>query len=195
MLHVHHKIPKHAGGTDDPSNLETLTVEEHAEAHRKLFEKFGRWQDKLAWKCLSGHIGREEAIKFAQKHADKSWMQTEEGKQILSMRWKTRKKNKTDIPWNKGLTKNDSEGLMKLSKINKKMRKEGKLSNIGDIVRGTKFSEDHKKKLSERAKKRKNIKCHCGVECKPGAYGRWHGKNCKSVVTKGDDATALGRKK
>lgn len=37
------------GGTDDPSNLIELTVEEHAEAHRKLYEEHGRWQDKVAW--------------------------------------------------------------------------------------------------------------------------------------------------
>jgi hypothetical protein len=191
MLHKHHIIPRHAGGTDDPSNLVELTVEEHAEAHKKLYEQYGRWQDKLAWKCLSGHIGREEAIKYAQKHADKSWMQTEEGKLILSMRWETRRKNNTHIPWNKGLKKSESAGLRRISKINKRMRKEGRLSNIGDVVRGTTFSDEHKKKLSERARNRKKIKCKCGVECLPGPYARWHGSNCKN----GDDATALGRKK
>lgn len=56
MKHLHHVIPKHIGGTDDPSNLIELTVEEHAEAHRKLYEEFGRWQDLLAWKGLSGVI-------------------------------------------------------------------------------------------------------------------------------------------
>lgn len=50
------------GGTDDPSNLILLTVEEHAEAHRKLFEQHGKWQDNVAWKALSGAIGKEEII-------------------------------------------------------------------------------------------------------------------------------------
>lgn len=40
--HRHHIIPRHAGGTDDPSNLVELTVEEHAEAHRILWERDGR---------------------------------------------------------------------------------------------------------------------------------------------------------
>lgn len=62
-MHMHHIIPRHAGGTDDPSNLVELTVEEHAEAHRVLYEKHGRWQDKLAWHGLSGWIGREKIIK------------------------------------------------------------------------------------------------------------------------------------
>jgi len=48
MKHKHHIIPKHMGGTDDPSNLIELTVEEHAEAHRLLWEKYGNWQDNVA---------------------------------------------------------------------------------------------------------------------------------------------------
>jgi hypothetical protein len=63
MKHKHHIIPKHMGGTDDPENLIELTIEEHAEAHRILYEQHGRWQDYYAWKGLSGQIGREEIIR------------------------------------------------------------------------------------------------------------------------------------
>jgi hypothetical protein len=56
MKHTHHIIPKHMGGTDDPSNLVELTIEEHAEAHRILYEAHGRWQDKVAWQGLLGLI-------------------------------------------------------------------------------------------------------------------------------------------
>jgi hypothetical protein len=63
MKHKHHIIPKHMGGSDDPENLIELTTEEHAEAHRILYEQYGRWQDYYAWKGLSGQIGREEIIK------------------------------------------------------------------------------------------------------------------------------------
>ena len=48
------------GGTDDPSNLIELTVEQHADAHRLLYEKYGKLGDKLAWKALTGQIGKEE---------------------------------------------------------------------------------------------------------------------------------------
>ena len=37
------------GGTDDPDNIVELTVEEHAEAHRKLYEKYGHMQDLIMW--------------------------------------------------------------------------------------------------------------------------------------------------
>ena len=59
------------GGTDDPSNLVELTIEEHAEAHRILFEEFGHWQDYLAWQGLSKMIPREELIKRVQSEASK----------------------------------------------------------------------------------------------------------------------------
>jgi hypothetical protein len=66
-MHKHHIIPKHAGGTDDPSNLVKLTVAEHAEAHRILFEQYGREEDRIAWRGLAGIIGHEEAVLEAAK--------------------------------------------------------------------------------------------------------------------------------
>ena len=62
ITHKHHIIPKHAGGTDDPSNLVELTVEEHALAHKKLYEQYGNFQDKLAWQGLKGMIPKQEII-------------------------------------------------------------------------------------------------------------------------------------
>ena len=62
MKHKHHIIPRHVGGTNDPSNIIELTVEEHARAHYILWNQHGRWQDKLAWVALSGMIGREEVM-------------------------------------------------------------------------------------------------------------------------------------
>ena len=71
IYHKHHIIPRHAGGTNDPSNLIKLTVEEHAEAHRILYESHGRWQDGVAWKTLSKQITCAEAIKLAQSLANR----------------------------------------------------------------------------------------------------------------------------
>jgi len=70
IKHTHHIIPKHIGGTDDDSNLIELTIEEHANAHRLLYEQYGRMEDKLAWMGLSGQIGKDEILRqiaMAQK--------------------------------------------------------------------------------------------------------------------------------
>ena len=77
--HKHHIVPRHAGGTDDPSNMITLTVEEHAEAHRKLYEQYGRREDMLAWKGLSGQWTKLEIW----GHARQGIPHTEESKQKM----------------------------------------------------------------------------------------------------------------
>ena len=86
IYHKHHIIPRHMGGTDDPDNLIELTVEEHAEAHRKLYEEHGRWQDKLAWKALSGQVSSAEISQIARKEAMKErW--TEEAREEQRQKW------------------------------------------------------------------------------------------------------------
>lgn len=52
------------GGTDDPSNLVLLSVKEHAEAHRLLYEKHGKQEDFVAWKMLSGKTEEAEATRI-----------------------------------------------------------------------------------------------------------------------------------
>ena len=58
--HKHHIIPKHMGGTDDKENLIELTPKQHALAHKKLYEKYGKWQDLFAYKALSGRLKNED---------------------------------------------------------------------------------------------------------------------------------------
>ena len=50
------------GGTDDPSNLKKITVEEHAEAHKILWEQHGDEYDRIAWLGLSKMIDKQELI-------------------------------------------------------------------------------------------------------------------------------------
>jgi hypothetical protein len=62
MKHKHHINPRHSGGGDEPSNLVELTIAEHAEAHKRLFEKYGKKEDFIARKALAGSITKEEFL-------------------------------------------------------------------------------------------------------------------------------------
>lgn len=48
------------GGTNEANNLIKLSVTDHAEAHRLLYEQHGHWQDFIAWKGLLGLIDSDE---------------------------------------------------------------------------------------------------------------------------------------
>ena len=71
MSHKHHIIPKHIGGTDDPSNFVELSVADHAEAHKTLYEQHGRWQDYVAWQGLAKLSPKEELVRIRQREAGK----------------------------------------------------------------------------------------------------------------------------
>lgn len=62
IYHNHHIIPRHMGGTDDPSNIVRLTIEEHALAHKELYRKYQKYEDFLAWKMLEGQMNNQEYL-------------------------------------------------------------------------------------------------------------------------------------
>jgi len=60
MLHMHHVVPRHMGGSNDPSNLIELTIKQHADAHRVLYEEHGKLEDYVAYKSLLKQMVNEE---------------------------------------------------------------------------------------------------------------------------------------
>jgi len=77
------------GGTDEPENLVELTVEEHAEVHRVLYEQYGKQEDYIAWKTLSGQIGKDETLLMARSLGGQKKM-SEESKAKLKESCKNR---------------------------------------------------------------------------------------------------------
>ena len=84
--HIHHIVPRHMGGTNDPSNLESLTVEEHAQAHLSLYKEFGKIEDFWAYQLLSHQISVKEGFqKILTKNAqDTHQKQKERGTGIAN---------------------------------------------------------------------------------------------------------------
>tara|TARA_R110000772_G_scaffold99174_1_gene198741 strand:- start:18532 stop:19041 length:510 start_codon:yes stop_codon:yes gene_type:complete len=119
-------------GTDDPSNIAMLTVQEHAEAHRVLYEEHGREQDKIAWLALSGTIGQEEVIRMKLSMAGKLgglMKPSEEAKRKNSM------SHKGIDPWNKGM-----KGI------------ENYTNHVSTQLKGKPRTDEAKKKISEGTK-------------------------------------------
>jgi len=145
------------GGTNDPSNLVELTVEEHAEAHRKLYEEHGSTYDFVAWKALSGQITSDEARRLATIIANTGRKLTEEHKcKIAEAR---AKQDSSGWIWNEESRKRKSEAML-----------------------GTVLSESHKQKIGDalRGKETQESTCpHCGKIGKSNAMKRWHFDNCK----------------
>lgn len=147
IYHTHHIVPKHAGGTDEPSNLTELTVEEHAEAHRVLFEKYGRPQDEIAWKALSGLITKEEARRLAVSAALKGKEKSLEQRRKMSIARKRRG----------GITTG-----MKLPPCSEERKRKISMANLGkvNVNKNKKLSLEIRNKMSESAKKREKVECH-----------------------------------
>jgi len=156
LLHKHHIIPKHAGGTDDPSNIEYLTVEEHAEAHRLLFEKHGRWQDEVAWKGLSGRISRELVQREAVRRANTGKIMSEETKLKISKSKKGKKQSPTHVENNRKARLGKKLTAEHASNISKALKGKPHSPEHNAKVgrKGRMFSEEWREKMSEAAKAR-----------------------------------------
>ena len=75
--HYHHLVPRHAGGSDDKSNLVKVNVAMHAFLHQLRYDETGDEYDRIAAQSLRKQIGRQEAttqaVKEAFKRLGKEW--------------------------------------------------------------------------------------------------------------------------
>ena len=167
MKHLHHILPKHMGGTDDPSNLIELTVKEHAEAHRKLYEEYGKPQDKRAWLGLAKIMTGEEIIKEILTSP-----KSEEHKRKISEAHKGKPK-----PWLIGTRNGAGNAGKPKSEEHKKKIAEAHTGK----VRGE-FSEEWKQALKDAQARQPIRTCpHCGVTGKGANMTRYHFDKCKKV--------------
>lgn len=143
------------GGSDEPSNITVLTVEEHAKAHKLLWEKYGKKEDYLAFNCLSGQISKKEI-----------WME----------------KSKLGGLSLKGKKKPDGFGS-KISKslTGRKLSEETK-KKISESHKGKKVSDETKKRISNTCKE-KNIKPPTGFGKDNSFYGRKHTEETKKKIS------------
>jgi hypothetical protein len=149
MLHRHHIIPKHAGGGNEPSNIKKLTVEEHALEHKKLYEKYKRPEDKVAWLALSGQLTKEESLSIGYK------IGREKTDSFL--------KEKYGEDWRSKLGKKANESLKEKIKNNKKFAEEmlnSRRANIklAHISANTEQAKEKKRNTFKRIKHQQGTK-------------------------------------
>ena len=151
MKHWHHQTPRHAGGTDEPTNLAHLTVEEHAEAHLALYLEHGRQQDWDAYHGLAGLIGKEELFYNSSSRGGQAPL-SEESKDKIRQAHLGKPKHTEE-----------SKALISAARKGKALSEEHK-AKISQSLIGNQRSLGHqptaeaKKKLSEAAKGNQNAK-------------------------------------
>lgn len=72
--HIHHIVPRHAGGTDSPDNLVELTIEDHAIAHEVRYRIYGDDRDRVAALMIRGQIsGYDAFMEMVSRPKSKAW--------------------------------------------------------------------------------------------------------------------------
>lgn len=146
------------GGSDDSSNLIELTVEEHAEAHRLLYEKHGNWQDYLAWQGLSKRMSCEEMSREAARLANTGKQLSQETRQKISKAKKGVKHSPEHVKNNSlaqsGKVLSDEHKMKISSALSGRELSEEHKNNVGKKMKGRVMSEEWRRKMSEAAKKR-----------------------------------------
>jgi hypothetical protein len=181
MYHKHHIIPKHMGGTDEKENITTLTVEEHAEAHRILYEEHGKLEDYLAWKGLLGQISKKEILTEIYRKNGSKQGKNNKGKRAWNkdLPMSEEQKQKLSVP----KSEKHKEALRKPKSKKEKMGKYERTLEIREKIReNTKnqfATEESRLRHSESVKSVKAICIYCGLTTVPGNINRWHNENCK----------------
>lgn len=195
------------GGTDESDNIIELTVEEHAEAHKDLFENYGHWQDKIAWKALSGQIGKEEIVREIQilthlgKKRPKEWCENiAKSKMGIKQKPETVEKRRLKLigqkrEFTENWKKNISEGKkgqtpwIKGKKHSVESNEKNRLSHLGKTYnKGRVHTEESRKNMSiahrgqipyNKGLKYEVVKCpYCNKEGGSNAMKRFHFENC-----------------
>jgi len=70
-IHRHHIIENHNGVRVKTDKIIEVTTEEHNKIHKEYYDRWGFWQDKLAYQGLGGWKGKEEIMWEAQSKGGK----------------------------------------------------------------------------------------------------------------------------
>jgi len=138
ILHKHHIIPKHMGGSDDPSNILKCNAAMHAFLHHQLWLEYGKKEDYLAWLGLLGHISKDELLKEIYKENGRRCGKANKGRQ----------------GWNKGVPMTEEQKIkLRIPKSEETKQKLRKPKSNTDKMGRYKRTDETKNKLKKAVKK------------------------------------------
>lgn len=180
--HQHHKVPKHIGGSNDPSNLVELTIEDHAIAHKVLYHLWKRKQDLIAWKTLSGQITSEEARKQAAALA----MSTRDNSSFRTPEFRN-KQRKASVKRNSSQTLPKMRGMThwQYGKPNTRWIGDNNPMRNPEVLNKRDFNSSNKKAARTAMENGTHPSCkkvvcpYCSKEGKGNGMKRWHFDMCK----------------
>ena len=128
------------GGTDDPSNLMEVSVEEHTNLHLSLYLQYGKREDWVAFNMLLGQMGSEELfLERCRMGADKYW--TNERREEHSKVMRKRRLGQRHSEETKRKISLSHTGRKKHTEESKRKLRE---ANLGKVL-----SEETRKKISK----------------------------------------------
>lgn len=173
IYHKHHIIPKHMGGTDEPSNLIEVTVEQHALLHKQLWDDLGHWQDYAAWQGLTKTVGQEELIRLIQSKTHKGKIVSDESRRKMSIAHTGEKQTHERIE----KRRLKLIGQRRTGSMSIESRQKMSIAKLGKVA--------HNKGISGPLLgiKKDNVTCpHCKKIGGKPTMMKWHFVNCKMKI-------------
>lgn len=90
FIDTHHIIPKHEGGTDDPSNLVKLPRKLHQEVHYRRWLVYKNISDLYSFQLLGGNLTDKELTKIYEDQVNRCKRDSEKltEARLKSEKWK-----------------------------------------------------------------------------------------------------------
>lgn len=156
----HHIIPKCLGGKDTKENLVKLTAREHFICHRllvRMVEGKAKFQMIKAADMMTIRAKIHNRYVVPSRLFEKLKIDAAKAMSVLT----------------KGKPKHSDSTKQRMSD-----KAKGRVSPF----KGKKMTTEQRKKVSDAAKQRVPMKCHCGKTVDPANFRRWHGSNCESLI-------------
>jgi hypothetical protein len=189
-FHLHHVVPRFAGGTNDVTNLVCMNRDDHAAAHLKRYEEFGDRRDLCSYYLIIGDITRahQEISSLGGSIAGRNQVRTNKGIHTLDKELRREwvrlgayaSNNFSDVaeqrargsrggPKNKGFVwLNDGVNETKYTLAQQESCSVEELMLLNSSLRQGRIPPD-------------KVSCpFCPKVGNPGGMGKWHFDKCKS---------------